>query len=401
LHKNSEYRHRFYLSPDFSVIITGLAVAFSLFGDMTLYTVLPIHFTSLGLSPMQVGVLLSANRWVRIATNQLAERVVRHVRPVPTMVFALLAGAAVTAVYGLAPPFVFFLIARLVWGMCWSFLRQVGVMNAIGSSTKGKIGRMVGMYNGAVRIGFVLGNFAGGLVFDALGYRRVFLLMAACSLAGVIPAILGMRGKDRQRAIHIDSTLHSAGRLEDWLIYARGFLIGAVGSGIMMSTLGHVLNERISSGLSVGTVVIGVATINGLLLALRHTFHIIGSPFLGTFIDRIGLTKTQFSLFALATLTLSAAYFPIPIGFVISMVVIFFLCETTLRLGLMVQAGIRGSKQYARLATAMDIGSAVGPVAGWTAVGLLFSSRSTFLIGASFYLLGTLLALMSKKSAKS
>lgn len=387
-------------TPSLSVILTGLAVAFSLFGDMTLYTVLPIHFEVLGLSPMQVGVLLSANRWIRIVTNHLAERAVKRLRPVPTMVFALLAGAAATAVYGLTPPFFVFLIARLVWGMCWSFLRQVGVMNAIGSSAEGKIGRMVGMYNGAVRIGFVLGNFAGGLMFDALGYRQVFLLMAACSLAGIIPAIMGFRGKGRSRLNHGDSILHATSKIEDWLIYARGFLIGTVGSGIMMSTLGHVLNERISNGFSVGSLIIGVATINGLLLALRHTFHILGSPFLGAFIDRIGITKSQLGLFAMATATLTAAFFPIPVGFVIFMIVVFFLCETTLRLGLMIQAGTRGSRQYARLATAMDIGSAVGPIAGWTAVGLLFSSRWTFLIGASFYLAGTVVTLISRKISR-
>ena len=376
------------------MLLTGLAVAFSLFGDMTMYTVLPVHFAALGLTPMQVGVLLSANRWVRIVTNPLAAAVTRRFPPVVLVIASLLAGAGVTAVYGLAPPFLFFLAARLIWGMCWSFLRQIGVMNALGSAAADRVGRMIGLYNGSVWVGAVVGNFAAGLVFDAIGYRPVFLLMAGLSLAGVIPALLGMSGR-RPVIPREDRFTIIEGKSEDLLINLRGFLIGTVGSGIVMSTLGHVLNERIPGGLPVGSIVIGIATINGLLLAVRYMLQVVGSPFFGVLIDRIGIFRSQLLLFAAATAALAAAFLRIPTGALVGLVVVFFLSETALQLGLMIQAGMRGSKRYARLATAMDLGSAVGPVVGWTAVGLLFSSRWTFLIGTACYLLGLLFTLMS------
>ena len=367
---------------------------------MALYTILPVHFSVLGLTPIQVGVLLSANRWVRIITNHLAEKTIRHIPPGVCMVLALVAGAVTTAVYGFTPPFLFFLAARLVWGMSWSFLRQIGVMNTVENSAKGQVGKMLGVYNGAVRIGFVIGNFAGGLLFDALGFRLVFLLMAAFSVAGVIPAVAGMKWRNRGQAVHNPGPIPGGGKTADLLIYARGFLIGTVGSGIIMSTLGHVLSERMSEGISIGSLVIGIATVNGILLALRQTLHVIGSPFLGTFIDRAGVYRSQLFLFAAATATLFTAFFRIHAGLLVTMVVVFFMSETALQLGLMVQAGMRGSKQYARLATAMDLGSAVGPIAGWTAVGLFLSSRWTFLIGSAFYLLGTLFTLMQMLSNK-
>ena len=391
---------RFFPAPGVSVLLTGLAVAFSLFGDMTMYTVLPVHFAALGLTPMQVGVLLSANRWIRIVTNPLAAAVARRFPPVVLVIASLLAGAGVTAVYGLAPPFLFFLAARLIWGMCWSFLRQIGVMNALRSAEADRVGRMIGLYNGSVWVGAVVGNFAAGLVFDAIGYRSVFLLMAGLSLAGVIPAVLGMKG--RRPVIPREGRFTIIeGKSEDLLINLRGFLIGTVGSGIVMSTLGHVLNERLPGGLPMGSLVIGIATINGLLLALRYMLQVVGSPFLGVLIDRIGIFRSQLLLFAAATAALTAAFLRIPTGAMVALVVVFFLSETALQLGLMVQAGMRGSKRYAHLATAMDLGSAVGPVAGWTAVGLLFSSRWTFLIGAACYLLGLLLTLMSMMRRKT
>jgi hypothetical protein len=82
---------------------------------------------------------------------------------------------------------------------------------------------------------------------------------------------------------------------------------------------------------------------------------------------------------------------------VVLLVVIFFLSEMALHLGLTIQAGIRGSKRYAYLATAMDMGSATGPVVGWTAVGMLLSSRWTFLIGGVFYFLGTVLTVATMR----
>lgn len=385
-------------SPGQSVVFTGLAVAFSLLGDMMMYAVIPVHHIALGLTPLQVGVLLSANRWIRMVTNHLAERITRHLPPLVLVIAALAGAGATTAVYGLTTPFLFFLLARLVWGLCWSLLRQIGVMNAVGTAEADKIGRMLGIYNGVVRIGFVAGTFAGGLFFDSLGYRAGFLLMAGLSLTGIIPAVIGIGRKAKLVIPKGDGLARTESRMEDWLTYARGFLIGTVGSGIVMSTLGHVLNERMEGGLSMGGMVIGVATINGLLLAVRNTFQIFGSPFLGVLIDKIGVFRSQLLLFSTATAALLLAFLRIPLGFLVLLVIVFFLSETALHLGLTVQAGIRGSKRYAYLATAMDMGSATGPVVGWTAVGLLLSSRWTFLIGGGFYLLGTLLTLVTMRT---
>ena len=51
--------------------ITAIAIcaAVSLVGDGGIYVVLPVVFGARGLSPVQVGVILSANRWARLVTN--------------------------------------------------------------------------------------------------------------------------------------------------------------------------------------------------------------------------------------------------------------------------------------------------------------------------------------------
>ena len=57
-----------------SVLAISVATAFSLLGDQVLYSVLPVYYQSFGLVPIQVGILLSANRWIRLGTNELAHR---------------------------------------------------------------------------------------------------------------------------------------------------------------------------------------------------------------------------------------------------------------------------------------------------------------------------------------
>ena len=61
------------------VVLVALATAFSLLGDQMLYSVLPTYHAALGLTYIQVGVILSANRWVRFVTNNVAERALHKV----------------------------------------------------------------------------------------------------------------------------------------------------------------------------------------------------------------------------------------------------------------------------------------------------------------------------------
>ncbi len=101
-----------------AVILVSLAVAFSLLGDQALYAILPGNFESLGLSEVHVGLLLSANRWIRLLTNHVPERLIPRFGGTPLLVTALILGAVATAVYGLVPGFLALLAARSLWGLC-------------------------------------------------------------------------------------------------------------------------------------------------------------------------------------------------------------------------------------------------------------------------------------------
>ena len=59
------------MKPRRSVVLIGSATAFSLLGDQMLYAVLPTYYTELGLLPIQVGILLAANRFVYLLITRL------------------------------------------------------------------------------------------------------------------------------------------------------------------------------------------------------------------------------------------------------------------------------------------------------------------------------------------
>ena len=82
-----------------AVYRTSLCVAASLVGDSALYVVLPVVFVTRGLTPLQVGLILSANRWTRLFTNAPAARLLGS-RPVRTVfASALLLGGLCSFVY--------------------------------------------------------------------------------------------------------------------------------------------------------------------------------------------------------------------------------------------------------------------------------------------------------------
>jgi len=382
--------------PHASVILVGATVAFSLFGDMAIYAVLPIYYQKLGLTAFQVGILLSSNRWVRLVTNHLAERTARKVHPGILLSISLVLSGFLAAFYSIAPPFILFLLARVLWGLSWSFLRQIGTMTAVSRATNTTLAQVVGFYNGIVRLGFIFGSFFGGMFFDLFGYRLAFLFFSGLTFLGVPFAVSALAGKENRKIS--PPPAERSRKSSTPSIMFRGFAVGCVGSGIIMSTLGLILKDRIGGSLTLGEIVIGVATLNGILLACRQILASIGAPILGALLDRIGIVKGEgyFFLGAAAVLFL-AGVFPAIVALVV-LIVLFFVFETALRIALTAESGSKGSKAYAQLATAMDTGSAFGPVLSWTVYQFVSDPTVTLLVAGFLYAVSTVFSFRSPRS---
>src|SRR5688500_4876305 len=104
-------------------VLSALAASFACFGDSFLYVVLPVYASQLNVPVIWIGLLLSINRFVRLVANQLFAYLFYHYgfRRI-TIVTAILAMMS-NFIYGLAPGIIIWIIARVIWGFCYSALR--------------------------------------------------------------------------------------------------------------------------------------------------------------------------------------------------------------------------------------------------------------------------------------
>src|SRR3954469_19822070 len=96
------------------ILTIGSVMSLALLGDALLYVALPAHASELALPLWSVGVLLGANRIVRLVTNGLAATVFNRVGGRTPVVAAGVGAAISTTLYGLTPTLWPFLLARLL-----------------------------------------------------------------------------------------------------------------------------------------------------------------------------------------------------------------------------------------------------------------------------------------------
>ncbi len=377
------------------VVLIGLAVAFSLLGDVTIYTVLPIHHETLGFGPLEVGILLSANRWVRLLTNDLARRVLERRRPRHVLALVLCAGSLITLLYATAPPFWLFLLGRMAWGAVWSFIRHTGVMTSIRVGTRARAAGVLGVYNGTVQLGFIAGTLAGAALFDLMGFAAAFSVMALFSLSGIAFDYLAFGRLPEQAPAPAQPG--ATGRARDAAILLRSFVTTCVGVGLIISTLGFALRERFGATVELGSLVIGIATINGILIALHYGINSAGSPLLGAGIDRFGRRISEIVAFSTGTAALVAAALFAATPVLVPVVVVFFVANVACRLSLTSRAGLAGSASFSRVMTAADLGAASGPLIGWLAIERVGSPDVVFAIGAGLYAVATVAAIAQRR----
>ena len=371
--------------PSRTTVFTATATALSLLGDQALYALLPLYFQEIGLLPIQVGILLSANRWVRLLTNHLAEQLVDRFPVNLMLVLSLALGALLSLAYAYISSFLVLLVARCLWGLCWSFIRHISVMGVASSTEPQNLGQIMGFYNGISHIGSVLGIVLGGILFDLIGFSTTLALFCLFSLFAVPFA---MRSGIQTSSIITDPQQNNQSSTRYSALLCCGFCIGSVGPGLIMSTLGFILLSRYGTEVALMGFVVGIATLNGLLLGCRWVLDTLGAPIYGALIDRTGIRLGAPLCFlggmiVMLLLNLSENLAGLALG-----MIVFFMCGTALSTVVSAEASRQGAKVFARYATAGDLGAAFGPVIGWGAYELIGTPNFVFVLGAGLYAIG-------------
>ena len=371
--------------PSRTTVFTATATALSLLGDQALYALLPLYFQEIGLLPIQVGILLSANRWVRLLTNHLAERLIDRFPVNLMLVLSLALGALLSLAYAYISSFLVLLVARCLWGLCWSFIRHISVMGVASSTEPQNLGQIMGFYNGISHIGSVLGIVLGGILFDLIGFSTTLALFCLFSLFAVPFA---MRSGIQTSSIITDPQQNNQSSTRYSALLCCGFCIGSVGPGLIMSTLGFILLSRYGTEVALMGFVVGIATLNGLLLGCRWVLDTLGAPIYGALIDRTGIRLGAPLCFlggmiVMLLLNLSENLAGLALG-----MIVFFMCGTALSTVVSAEASRLGAKVFARYSTARDLGAAFGPVIGWGAYELIGTPNFVFVLGAGLYAIG-------------
>ena len=345
----------------------GLGTALSLMGDATLYTVLPTHTAEAGIALSAAGILLGANRAVRLFFNSLAGLVYDRWRRRRLFVPALFVGALSTALYAITRGFWPLLAGRLLWGLAWSGIWVGGATIILDVTTDQDRGRWTGLYQTWFFLGAALGAFGGGLLTDWLGYSTTMGIGATVTAVGGLTAMLllpetrAARPNDQASSLKENTPRWHANE-GLWLAATLQGINRFVISGVLSATMGLLVQEQLQSN----TLPLGVATLTGTLMAGRTLLSTVAAPLAGTLSDKLksrwkvilgGLVIGIISMALVGLNTPSAILAGILSGAVASGSVQALVTALT---GDLVNRAQRG-RAIGLLHTAGDLGSAIGP----------------------------------------
>ncbi len=397
----------------------GAAVALSLVGDSTLYAVLSNEIEVVGISLGAVGVMLGANRLVRIPANPLAGALYDRSRRRRLFLLGLFLGILSTLSYSLVWGFWPLLASRFLWGIAWTLINVGGYTMVLDWSTDKDRGRMTGLHQISYMVGLSISPILGGLLTDALGFRQALQVCALVSSIGLGIALLALPetrpqvdgsvgGDATWPRISLSGAVRTLRDLDRQLLLAAYlyFAVFFVSNGVLMSTISLFLGQHWGSGIRVDGVFVGVASLAGVLLALRALLGIVSGPLAGIISDRlqsrwpVARFGIMLGIAGFVVLVLQAGLLSLSAG--VSLVslssgaLIAVVAAIVGDLALRSQRGV----SIGGLATAGDIGSALGPLVAY-GLALLLDLRWVYLGCAALLATGLLATLQRKRGSRA
>lgn len=211
-----------------TVLLAVIASTFFVgFGGGVVFPILPNLGAVLGISAFMVGVILSANRWVRLVANAPAGALVDRYGTRKPFVLGLLIEGIATLGYVVAialppaeslrpilaglpagsigsvavgpsewfavlefvvAPEAWFLLARVLWGVGSAAVFATAYTIAADVSDSGSRGTNMGVVRGGITMGFPAGLVLGGVVSSLAGNVAAFAVAAAFALLASVVA---------------------------------------------------------------------------------------------------------------------------------------------------------------------------------------------------------------------
>jgi MFS transporter len=324
----------------------AIALGLTLPGDTVLYLLLPLHAAAFGVNLPEAGILLAANRLVRIAGYGWVARGFERYGARGACVLAALGAAASTFGYATLNGLWALIAARLLWGLSFAALNIA--TQALATVDADRAARRSGRQRAIISTGPMLGLLTGAALAEAAGPRVVFLALAAIALLGVpfallLPAGRGPTVRTPRRRFGVPAPL------DIW-----SFVQGLTLDGIFVVGLSVLAAAASPKG---ATLAAGAA------LSLRYLAEIVLGPPSGVGAERWGVTR------ALITVSLAscAGYAAICGGWIWTGIIAIVLLRGVLAplpapVAARIYPGGERVPAIARLATWRDLGAGIGPM---------------------------------------
>ncbi|MDY0091635.1 MAG: MFS transporter [Candidatus Vecturithrix sp.] len=358
-------------TPQKILFALGLGTAFSLFGDTTMYAVLPTHTAEAGITLVMVGILLGVNRAVRLVFNGVAGWCYDRMSQRGLFLGGLTLGAVSTACCAAAHEFWLLFVGRALWGAAWSLIWIGGGVILLNLAESAERGRWTGWYQTWFFFGAGSGAFLGGMLTDLAGYHPTLWIISVTQAGSVAAVALFLPSIPPRKSLIKE--YQSSQSSKTFFTYNFGLTVFLQGinrfciSGMLAATLGLLVKERLASP----QFVLGAGTITGLLIAGRTVLSMAIAPLAGYISDRLNSRWYVLSfalIMGIAAMLLLASQIAILIimGFLCSAVITSSVQSLTITLtGDLVEDTHRG-KAVSILHTVGDLGSALGPPCAYT-----------------------------------
>ena len=240
------------------------------FGGGVIFPILPNLGVVLGISPFLVGVILSANRFSRLFANAPAGALVDRIGTRTPFVAGLFIEGVATLGYVVAvvapAPEVWFLLARIFWGIGSALVFATAYTITADVSESGSRGTSMGIVRAGITFGFPAGLVLGGLVSDVYSVEAAFVLASAFALfAGVLAYWIVPE-------THSEAIDRRKGGVKPWEIDTStpALTVGLVNFGVFFAYIGALFATLVVflGELEIGVLGLDAQGTSGLLMAV-------------------------------------------------------------------------------------------------------------------------------------
>ena len=253
-------------------LLSASVMSFAILGDALIYVVLPVNAAAFGITMFWVGVLLAANRIIRIFALGPIALLAQRTSPRNLVIVGAVASTISTLIYGFGDGPTILLAARLLWGLSFATLTLAIFSYAVSDRTKA--GTNMGWSRAIHSIGPSLVLLIGPWAAVEMGPKNIFICLGIItSLSLPIAFLLPKEGRKIRP------------RKNRWIPKPKMFdlfllIIGLAVDGIF--AIGITLTIAQTS--SVGTAMIT----GGVLIGLRRVMEASLSPVGGILGDHFG-----------------------------------------------------------------------------------------------------------------